>query len=111
IMITPLAALDPYKPVAAASFRMVPDSMSLGFALPPMMPSTTYRGLAPAFIELDPLMTTLGDALGSPDELDTITPAAFPWRSPVTLFDVTSFSRSPVTTATELDNWESCLEE
>src|SRR5690606_40623365 len=107
-MITPLAALDPYKPVAAASFRMVTDSMSLGLALPPMIPSTTYKGLAPAFMEPEPLITTLGVELGSPDELDTITPAAFPCKSPATSLEVTSFNFSPDTTATELESWESC---
>src|SRR5690606_11286909 len=111
MMITPLAALEPYRPVAAASLRTVTDSISFGLAFPSMIPSTTYNGLAPALIELDPLMTILDDALGSPDELETITPAAFPCSSPVTSLDVTSFSFSPETTATELDSWESCLEE
>ena len=45
---TPLAALEPYMAAAAASFRMVTFSMSLGLMLP--MPLTKMSSNPPAFI-------------------------------------------------------------
>src|SRR5690606_2648212 len=110
IIITPLAALEPYKPVAAASLSTVRDSMSLGLALPPIIPSTTYKGDDPAVIELEPLMTTFGESLGLPEGLDTITPGAFPCNKSATLLEVTSRNASPDTTLTELDNSVICFD-
>src|SRR5690606_6947419 len=104
MIITPFAALDPYKPVAAASLRIVTDSISLGLAVPPIMPSTTYRGEDPAEIELDPRITILASEVGFPEELDTTTPAAFPCSRLGRLLEVTSLISSPDMTDTELDN-------
>jgi len=105
-MITPFAALEPYKPVAAASFKTVTLSTSTGFTVPPITPSTTYNGAEPAVMELDPLIITLGSAFGLPEEADTITPGALPCSMLLTLLEVTSLNFSPETTDTELDNWE-----
>src|SRR5690606_36867136 len=92
IIITPLVALEPYKPVAAAYLSTVRDSMSLGLALPPIIPSTTYKGDDPAVIELEPLMTTFRESLGLPEGLDIITPGALPSNRSATLLTVTSRS-------------------
>src|SRR5690606_13531804 len=110
MIITPFAALDPYKPVAAASLRIVTDSISLGLAVPPIMPSTTYRGEDPAEIELDPRITILASEVGFPEELDTTTPAAFPCSKFGRLLDVTSLISSPEMTDTELDSSDCFLE-
>src|SRR5690606_13045465 len=78
IIITPFDAREPYNPVAAASLRIVTVSISLGFAVPPIIPSTTYNGEGLAVIDPDPLITTLAEAVGSPEELETTTPGALP---------------------------------
>ena len=76
IIITPLAALDPYKEAAAASFRTVIDLISLGLMLViglelifpscersvilTATPSITYRGALEAFIDPIPLIRIVG---------------------------------------------------
>src|SRR5690606_11123041 len=105
------AAQEPYNPVAAASFNIVTDSTAEAFAVPPTMPSTTYSGLDPAFIDPAPRIFMLARALGSPEELETITPATFPCKRFVTLVEVTSLRFSPEITATALDRCDICLVE
>ena len=84
IKITPLAAREPYKEVAEASFKMVKLWMSLGLipanaldcplpATSPVttgMPSITYKGAEEALIDPMPLILISGDAPGFPDPLD-----------------------------------------
>src|SRR5688572_12574537 len=111
MMITPFAALEPYKPVTAASLRTVTDSTSLGLTIPPTIPSTTYNGAEAAEMDPEPRMIGVGATLGSPVALDTITPATFPCNKLLTLLDVTSLSCLPETTETDPDILDSSLEE
>jgi len=99
---TPFMARAPYMAVAAASFRMVKDSMSSGFrpateepisvAASPvdsasfemlttssrMMPSTTQRGLLSPDREVAPRTRILGAAPNVPETFCTETPATCP---------------------------------
>src|SRR6187549_3749401 len=97
---TPLAALEPYREEAAASFNIVMVSISAGFKVFMMLldpinellklpwspeiigtPSITYNGSLLAFIEPIPLMRMLGVAPASPLAVVTCTPAALPTRA------------------------------
>ena len=68
IKTTPLPALDPYKEVEAASFKIDIDSISDGLieAISPVKiaPSTTYNGSLSAFNEPKPRIRTLADSPG-----------------------------------------------
>ena len=100
-MITPLAPLDPYTEVAAASFSTSMDSISFGFKLanglkgvvealrenplsspPPcplkIIPSIIHRGSVPEKSELVPRTITRTGAPGTPAEDVTCTPVARP---------------------------------
>ena len=85
MLITPLAAREPYSEAAAAPFTTSTLSMSSGLmsGSPPLtiMPSTMYSGSWPRpwpFSDVTPRNTTAGAAPGLP-LLDTISaPATFP---------------------------------
>lgn len=58
--------------VDEASFKTSMDSISAGFIVfkspPPIIPSITYKGSLPAFIELPPRIRMVVDAPGAPLE-------------------------------------------
>ena len=101
IRITPFAALEPYKDAAAASFKTVIFSISLGLIediilndlLSPLTgeratspettgtPSTTYRGSLVAFIEPVPLTRISNAAPGCPLLLFIVKPGVVPARA------------------------------
>ena len=82
IKTTPLPALDPYKDVEAASFKIVIDSISDGLIeeISPlkMAPSTTYKGALSAFTEPKPRIVTLAASTGCQIEEVICTPEVFP---------------------------------
>ncbi|MNE57119.1 hypothetical protein D3C80_1520680 [compost metagenome] len=98
---TPLEALAPYNVVAAASFNTVTDSTSLGLGIPPMIPSTTYSGSAPAVTVVLPRIRIVGFSPGWLLPLPTKTPLTLPCNILSTSLAVTSRSSSAFTTATD----------
>ena len=80
--ITPLAALEPYRAVAVASFNTVVDSMSEGSiplkSEPKGIPSTTYSGARLEFTEPKPRILMLAFEPGCPLVEITCTPATSP---------------------------------
>ncbi|MNR16286.1 hypothetical protein D3C85_1328790 [compost metagenome] len=76
--------------------------MSLGFALPPITPSTTVRGSDPEVSVPVPRIRIEEELPGCPDAEDTITPAAFPCNRLPVLLLVTSINFSAETVETEL---------
>ena len=107
INITPAAPLVPYIAKALASFRTSIDRISFTLifwrlkSVPAMNPSITKRGSLLPWIELRPLILIVGVASGLPFGEVISSPAALPWRRPLTL-EAGWFARSePFTWAIE----------
>src|SRR5687768_2724993 len=89
-----------------ASFNTSTDSISWGLILLRLKfsmgrPSTTYKGLVPAVMELMPRMRMMGDWPGAPWAWVILTPGNSPAKACVTLLKERSLNLSKPTEATE----------
>ncbi len=76
-----------------------------------MFPSTTINGPEPAEMVPAPLIRMEEPLVGSPEPVETTTPAARPCNRLERLLEVTSLSSSPDTVETELDKYLAFLAE